>query len=401
MKKSVAIIGANFGDETKGKHVDYFSDSDTIVVRTSGGSNAGHTVVKDNIKRIFKHFGSGTLSGASTYLSEYFISNPILFCRELDELKSIGIKPKIFVSPFGKLTFPVDMMINQIAEENRGDNRHGSCGVGINETMKRFETFHAFGTISNIFDIIQKYTFKEVVDCLHTHSKEWCNFRLKELKITPSSEWNYALGNKNIVEDYVENCIKFFDNIEITRYIDYDKKIVFEGSQGLLLDQNHYYFPHVTHSNTGLKNIIEISKKQGIDELDVIYLTRAYTTRHGAGPFPREDVNLSFDDETNLPNPFQGTLRFGYLDLDLLKESIDNDLKHADKISVRYGISISCLDQLEKNGKYIFWKNNQKEISYSWYEFCKIICEHINADKNLCFASFGPDSKNITKLWVD
>src|SRR5262249_48902654 len=92
--------------------------------------------------------------------------------------------------------------------------------------------------------------------------------------------------------------------------------IVFEGAQGLLLDEYHRFFPHVTRSRTGLANVVDLCQAMGdIDRLDVYYVIRPYMTRHGEGPFPSYDPDMSFPDPTNHPNPWQGTLRFGALDV--------------------------------------------------------------------------------------
>lgn len=92
------------------------------------------------------------------------------------------------------------------------------------------------------------------------------------------------------------------------------KDIVFEGAQGLLLDQgNKEFFPHVTHSNTGMKNVRVLCEQAGIRDIEAYYVSRTYLTRHGAGPLPGENPSMSFEDDTNRPNPFQGSLRFAPL----------------------------------------------------------------------------------------
>ena len=132
-----AVIGANFGDEGKGLMTDYFSDKKTVVVRHNGGAQAGHTVVTpDGIRHVFSHFGSGTLAGAATFLGPRFIINPLLWKKELGILKKMGFDPKVFYAG-GLVTTPYDMLINEEIERSRGDGRHGSCGVGINETVTR------------------------------------------------------------------------------------------------------------------------------------------------------------------------------------------------------------------------------------------------------------------------
>jgi adenylosuccinate synthase len=98
------------------------------------------------------------------------------------------------------------------------------------------------------------------------------------------------------------------------------KDPVFEGAQGLLLDQNNKeFFPHVTRSNTGMKNVRILCAQAGIDKIDGYYVSRTYLTRHGAGPLPGENPAMNFADETNLDHPYQGRLRFAPLDSDALR----------------------------------------------------------------------------------
>lgn len=141
MKDMKIVCGANWGDEGKGLMTDYFSQKpNSIVVCSNGGAQRGHTVITSNgIRHVFHHFGSGTFNHASTYLSEDFIVNPIIFKQEYDELMKLGYVLNVYINQNCMLTTPFDMMANQIIEENRGKNKHGSCGLGIFETIKRYK----------------------------------------------------------------------------------------------------------------------------------------------------------------------------------------------------------------------------------------------------------------------
>lgn len=109
--------------------------------------------------------------------------------------------------------------------------------------------------------------------------------------------------------------------------------MVFEGGQGLLLDEkNVEFFPHLTRSATGLRNVVPHCRAWGLDQLDVLYVTRTYMTRHGAGPFPTEAPAmqaLQLVDTTNVRNEWQGALRYGTLDLPRVRAAIDADLQEA------------------------------------------------------------------------
>ena len=137
--KATAVIGANFGDEGKGAvtaHLVGAAPATSIVGRFNGGAQAGHTVVTPRRRHVFHHFGSGTLAGAASFLSRHFIVNPFLWEKERDELGHA----ELLVDPSAMLTTPFDMLLNQVAERKRGDGRHGSCGIGINETVTRCQS---------------------------------------------------------------------------------------------------------------------------------------------------------------------------------------------------------------------------------------------------------------------
>lgn len=299
------VIGASFGDEGKGVTTDCLcAHGAGMVVRFNGGAQAGHTVcTPEGERHVFRHIGAGTFCGVPTFLSQFFVCNPILFMREREELIELGYHPEVYVHPDCLITTFMDMMINQTIENGRGGKRHGSCGIGFHETINRS--------------------------------------RVKELKITMSDLWN---GGNRLEEQLAEICGKYakfrcgesFEEpravaafIECCNHfaqcvnplgIGQCKDPVFEGAQGLLLDQNNKeYFPHVTHSNTGMKNVDILCAQAGIVQKEIFYVSRTYLTRHGAGPLPGEDSSLSFEDNTNTQTAFQGKLRFAALDPDSLR----------------------------------------------------------------------------------
>jgi adenylosuccinate synthase len=121
---------------------------------------------------------------------------------------------------------------------------------------------------------------------------------------------------------------------------------IFEGAQGLLLDQdNKAYWPHVTHSNTGLQNVRELCKQAGIDKIDPYYVSRTYLTRHGAGPLPGEDDTLFYADGTNGDHPFQGRLRFAPLDYISMRKRCANDARTVDPLGL-FRLALTHCDQV-------------------------------------------------------
>lgn len=316
--RAVAIIGAAFGDEGKGLMTDFFADESSIVVRHNGGAQAGHTVCAPSGPRhVFSHIGAGSLRGAATYLSESFIVNPTMFEAERIQLDRIGVSPKVFYHPGARMTTPFDVLLNQQLEIRRGGGRHGSCGMGINETVVRCET--EFKTFA------YRLPFEPAFDLqLRKIYRKWVPERMRQLGM-PNLQLPHPA--ETIIKACMANteCFQQRCTVAPAGILREFKTVIFEGAQGLLLDEQHRFFPHVTRSRTGLTNVVPMAMGLGVDELTVVYVLRTYMTRHGAGPFPTE-CDAKADDRTNKPNKWQGSLRIGHLDAPLISEAINNDL---------------------------------------------------------------------------
>lgn len=341
----IALIGAMYGDEGKGLMTDYFCNKmlnyglrNGAVVRFQGGAQAGHTVVTPNGQRhIFSHFGSGTLLGVKTILSSDFVCNPMLFLTELYELKTkysfeidVKVEAKSYISTI------YDVMLNQQTEINRLENKHGSVGVGFGETIERNEK----GISLCYEDLFSSHKL------LGNKLSEIRNYFLETCK-----ERNIIISNL-MMEDYTDimlDCLmRFKDHTkpELTSKRSYDF-LIFEGSQGLGLDINYGAFPHVTRSKTGIHNAEHFCKYYDLGKIDeVYYITRSYTTRHGAGPL-RGESRKDFDhiiDDTNKENLFQGKLRFAPLDTHRIVNLIKLDSASLD---VFVGLVMTCMDQVK------------------------------------------------------
>ena len=328
--KARVVIGANFGDEGKGLVTDYLcSKGAGVVVRFNGGANAGHTVVTPEGERhVFRHFGSGTFLGVPTFLSQFFICNPILFFEERTHLIELGFHPDVYAHPDCLITTFGDMLINQIRETDRADKRHGSCGVGIHETIVRSEKLpHLKITLGDLWNAGNQLEsqLSEICD-------KYAMFRAK------------TKFDVSAIPHFIEACNHFADYVKPLG-IGQCKDPVFEGAQGLLLDQsNKEFFPHVTHSNTGMKNVEVLCQQAGITEKEIYYVSRTYLTRHGAGTLPGEDETLSYEDDTNHRTQFQGAIRFAPLDNpDAMLDRIHKDGNKSGK----YSLVFTHCDQLQ------------------------------------------------------
>lgn len=334
MTQATVVIGAGYGDEGKGRVVDFIcgqnDPSKTIVVRFNGGAQASHTVVRNGIRHAYSHFGSGTTYGCVTYLAEKFILNPFVFRDEYNQLQSKGITPKVYVNPKCIVTTIFDMLANQFVEIQRGENRHGSCGLGINNTVNR--------NLSN-----KGFTLED----LHIVNGNLEYFVKQSLEYYPK-EIQDSIYDENMMKAFVKDFEFMMDHIildygKITLKYDY---VVFEGAQGLQLDEDSRNFPHVTRSKTGLAYIKETLKN--FRTVEVIYVTRAYQTKHGAGPFEYEqDLSEWFDivDKTNVFNPFQHGIRYAPIDIFKLFKAITGDISRNYVKGAKHSLAMTCLDQ--------------------------------------------------------
>ncbi len=349
MKTGHAVIGANYGDEGKGLITDYLasrSPGDTLVVRFNGGAQAGHTVVTPSGRRhVFSHFGAGSFVECPTHLSQFFIVNPILFAKEHERLASLDVHPTVSIDYRAFVTTPIDMFINQQIENRRGKSRLGSCGVGINETVTR--SLRAPELQLRAGELVNRTVLKRKLNHLF---REWLPARLSEYKFDSSlpAITKFIDSQEALIERFVQDSQAMLDLAELAYEYPSANHVIFEGAQGLMLDEYRIdQWPHVTRSNTGLTNVVYLASRYGLDRLDVTYATRTYLTRHGAGPLVGE-CDLVFNDDTNVPNQFQGTLRFAPLDWTQVNNSISIDFGQAKQrfSNLSAGIAITCADQL-------------------------------------------------------
>lgn len=380
MKASV-VIGSGYGDEGKGVFTNELSMSvdKSMVVRFNGGAQAGHTVISSlGTRHVFGHFHANSfLPNSRGYFSKHFIINPIIFLQELNELHRKNVYPVVAAHDDCYITTPYDMLINRWLERSRGEgNQHGSCGLGIGETIHRSEVAGKPLQLKDTESLIQLRDKMRIISSFFEK-------RVRELGLKKYYDENGIFLHEAVIDRFIQDIIgmrKYLitgvNNFNHNYFKDYS--IIFEGAQGLMLDQNMGEFPHVTRSNTGLKNVIEICIENNITDLDVVYATRCYKTRHGAGSLKHELNHKPYPgivDQTNIPNEFQGSIRFAYLDIDELFDSIKKDLKSVEesvqrhKIAIDYKIGITCLDQTDT----VLYYDNEKLKEINSNDFHKII----------------------------
>lgn len=357
------VIGLGFGDEGKGLFTDYLCSQSTnpLVIRFSGGQQAGHTVISKGIRHVFSNFGAGTLKGAPSYFSKFCTIDPVGIVNELSALLDKGFEPLLFIDANCPVTTPYDVSYNQ------NNNKHGSCGVGVGDTINREESYYSL-TFGDLF-------YPWVLET-----------KLKLIKDFYSGHHDAPLTNFLECCDIITHStyIKKTNGLPSNNY-----SYIFEGSQGLLLDKNYGFFPHVTRSNTGTKNVLSLL---GHETLSLYLITRAYQTRHGDGPLSNETIphNISKNPlETNITNTYQGPLRVALLDVSLLEYAINKDdyLRTASNKS----LVITCLDHIKN--EYRFTYQNAIVCCSNEAEFVSKIASILNI--HTVYISASDDSKDI------
>lgn len=328
------VVGLGFGDEGKGITTDYLCSQNlnSIVVRFSGGQQAGHTVMLNGIKHIHSSFGSGTLRGLPSYFSEHCCIYFNTMLREYKVLQSKGVTPQLYIHPLAKLTTPYDIAYNRIMESKQN---HGSCGLGIGATMKRHnESGFKLFAVDTLCPAIFVEKLKNIMLYYNGLIKEDADRRVFDKII--DVEFN------DFVKLALDKSIKI--SVHAYDFLQNFKNIIFEGSQGILLDMHHGVFPNVTYAETTSKNAIEICNKIGVYP-EMFYVTRCYQTRHGNGfmsnEFPIQLVNNK--EEINIYNQWQGNFRIGELDYSLLNHSLFVD--HAHSYIYPKNLVVTCMDQ--------------------------------------------------------
>jgi len=399
-RKAFAVIGMNYGDEGKGHITNYFSSENSLTIRFNGGAQARHTVhTSTGLSHIFSHFGSGSLKGARTLLGCHFIVNPLILFHEAKYLSEKVNIPNLFIDPRCRVTTPFDMLLNEL--NSNYHKRKDSCGVGINETVER----NAYRQLSiNMKDFFEK-SDKDLLEILDKIYKEYIPFRIRKLNI-PKEVFDRYFKDRNLQQvssAFIElrswmksSPVAIWNDDEVVdKFLSKSKEryLVFEGAQGMLLDQNRKErMPYLTRSSTGIKNILSLLKtvKTPID-LETFLITRCYLTRHGDGPIenyhPKPFERI--EDETNLNNRFQGELRFGYLNMEWYNKAIQETEEAIQKSSLSlnsYSVNtaMTCIDHIGNN-LFLYSKDDKNTlIDGDFKDF-----------KNLKLISSGKNEKDI------
>ena len=306
----VIVVDLGYGDAGKGRVVDLLcaqaADAGKggieAVIRFNGGAQAAHNVVTpDGRHHTFAQFGSGTLQGVRTHLSRFVVVDPLALAVEADQLRTLGV-PK----PFGLLTVDAEALLatpwhraaNQARERARGAAGHGTCGMGVGETV-------AYA--------LANPDAPRVCDARNPARLSRCLVAVRDRLADEFGEDFYAVPVDEVAQLYasIADSVAIVDGEATRRRLLAAGRCVFEGAQGVLLDEWFGWHPHTTWSTTTFENALALLAGVPAVRLGVV---RTYTTRHGAGPHVTEDRSLGRLPEPHNTDGYQGPFRRGHFD---------------------------------------------------------------------------------------
>jgi adenylosuccinate synthase len=334
----------------------------------------------DGRRHVFSNFGAGTLAGAPTFWSANCTFHPVGYANEREALLELGVSPQFYVDGLAPVTTPYDLLYNRQLEAGQ---KHGSCGLGFGATIARHEGPHKL----HVMDLSDDFVLEQKLASVAAYYQE-------KLGVV----YDAAILNQ-MLEDFwaaVDYCRPTFHCTCVSALLpqvsnNYDA-LIFEGSQGLLLDQEFGYFPHVTRAHVSSRNALELVRKYHLPTPDIFYVTRAYQTRHGNGPMTNEHLEPSLlptPDETNVFNPWQGHQRRSLLDVGQLRFALRADEHYS--AGVDRNLLVTCLDQLDGD----WWVSDEEEKLM--LTGVKDLANKLGVSWTSCFGSYGPCGERIKR----
>jgi adenylosuccinate synthase len=377
MGQNTVVLGTQWGDEGKGKIVDLLTDKIDIVVRFQGGHNAGHTLIVDGETTVLHLIPSGILrENVLCLIGNGVVLSPAALITEIKKLEKNGInvRSRLKISDACSLILPFHIALDQAREIKRGKKAIGTTGRGIGPAYEDKISRRGIKT-ADIFDI-DRFSLKV------TEIMEYHNFVLKNYFQQKTCDTKEVLDEVLAQREILLPLICDVPQI-LTTAKENNKSIMFEGAQGTLLDIDHGTYPYVTSSNTTAGGACTGT---GVGPADLDYIlgiTKAYTTRVGAGPFPTElydgeklqdpigkqmaEKGREFGSTTGRPR------RCGWFDAVAVKRAVS-----INSLSAMALTKLDVLDELEFLKICVAYKLDGKEVSAppsGAYEFAK--CEPV------------------------
>lgn len=356
MQRAIIITDLGYGDSGKGTMVAAYAQKTNahIVVRFSGGAQAAHNVVtEDGRHHTFSQFGSATFQpGVRTHLSRFMLVYPPTLVTEERHLRSVGVTDafdRLTIEQGAPLITPFHRAANWLRELARGGAEHGTCGMGIGETAEDVLTLKDDMTYAS--DLLHPRKLACKARRIRAYKREQLAPIIATLPRPLSTAAEAAIeileGDDALVR-YLEICrflanrVRIVDSEHLGTLLARDGTVIFEGAQGVLLDEWFGFHPHTTWSTTTAENAYTLLREHHCADLaHHIGVVRAYATRHGAGPFVTEDTELTarLRDPHNDDKGWSKHFRVGWLDLVAVKYA----LEVVDGID---DLAVTCLDRI-------------------------------------------------------
>ena len=264
---------------------------------------------------VHHQIGAGAEYGAPTLFAEHYMPDLYQLGKEVaDFTRLFGFLPLLYSEKTARVTTIDDVLLNMGAEAARGDARHGSCGMGIDECVQRNRAGYGLSV-----EEVAAWSETELLQRLRELRTRYTRERAEVLGIERENPYFELLENDTVLQNYVAEVkanVGLLTLVDANRdWLSQFEHLIFESGQGLLLDEDYEaYAPHLTSSKTGMHNPAYFLAKRGLTLDEAIYVTRSYVTRHGEGPLPCETARAKLHgvevDLTNQPNEWQGTLRY-------------------------------------------------------------------------------------------
>ncbi len=348
------IVDLGYGDAGKGSQVDYLTRAKQAhtIIRFNGGAQAGHNVVTaDGRHHTFSQFGSGMfVPEVRLYLSRYMLIEPYAMFNEEEHLHALGVDvfPRTFLDRRAPVITPYHQAANRLKELARGSERHGSCGIGIGETVSDYLAYGDRMILAG--DLPHPEIVKKKLRFIR--DERYAEAERLYPSINENTSARDALevfSDREIIEIAAENYVYLAEQLTLVdetfmpSLVKEPGVILFEGAQGILLDETYGFAPYNTWSNTTTANAMELLNQSGYEgKITRLGVLRTYFTRHGAGPFVTEDEALreSLPEPHNVTSPWQQDFRVGHFDLVAARYARDATgdldglcLNHVDRIA--------------------------------------------------------------------
>ena len=334
------VLGTFYGDEGKGKIIDYLGSNADIAVRCSGGNNAGHTIEVDGIKFAFHLIPSGILNkGTIAVIGNGVVVDPKVLIEEMENLKEHGYSAdNLRISDKAHIILPYHVEMDKLLEENRGSNKIGTTARGIGPAYcDKYERcgIRAEDLISDRFEELLTININNKNKIFEMYGHETV-----DLEKTLADYKEYA----KILKPYITDTVTLIHNA-----LDEGKKVICEGAQASLLDIDFGSYPFVTSSNPSIGGVCTGSGVGARDIGEVYGVLKAYSSRVGAGPYVTEQNNEIGDTIRELGHEYGTTTkrprRCGWLDLVALKYAVR--LNGITGLAVNHVDTIGKLDNIK------------------------------------------------------